>query len=219
MSITALKPFADMRQHRRGKVAGCSAQQNVDVAKLVMGLLQGCVDGRIVANVQGWRSRPCLQPHSNRIYGGIQLFLFASGQHDFCAMFREAFGHPQADAAAASRDEGDLSLEEPLPKDARHGRYAGYQPEYQKQGTLSQGGITGMKIITTVCALALFTMSLQARADFSYTTTTKNTRGRHRRRNRKPDGKVLPEGPEDEGGPRRHVDDHGLRCGNHHCYR
>src|SRR6185437_11689521 len=82
---------------------------------------EGGFEGRIVANVEGC-GVGYTTSRKDRSGHRVQFLLFASGQDDFRAVSRKAFGDSLTDAAAPTRDESDFSCKELVTKNVGHAR-------------------------------------------------------------------------------------------------
>ena len=94
-------------RHRRGKIPGGAAQQDVDLAQFVARLVHRSLDRRVIANIERGGLREASRA-ADRRRGRVQFFLLPAHQHDFRAVFGETLRHALSDAAAASGHECDF---------------------------------------------------------------------------------------------------------------
>jgi len=80
-----LEPIGRHSQRGSGEISGCPAEQDIDFAVLVAGLLKSGADGAIIANIRG-KSGSITSVAPDAGDRSIQLLLRAAGECDFRTM-------------------------------------------------------------------------------------------------------------------------------------
>jgi hypothetical protein len=113
------KAIGGHAQRRRDEIAGCSGEDDIDFAVMVVCFLKSSRNAVVIAHVGG---------HTQRIAASFPYllcrkadFFFRSADHgDFGASFCEALGDTQVDATACTGDKRNFALQHIRSECLRH---------------------------------------------------------------------------------------------------